>query len=162
MEVTILTAPAGCGLRPVKYAPKVHTISVDGNAPDAADAVERYTKKLVSAYHSQVYTWESATPSSCLLEKFERYVAQMEEARISGLKEDAVMQAYRAACMLGDAMFIETPTIFRQFVGSLSVVSKEITVEVCREILHETFIAGEMAPYDDFRRTVKTVLGVKL
>lgn len=86
----------------------------------------------------------------------------MESARISGLKEDAVMQAYRAACMLESAMFIETPTIFRRFVGSLSVVSREITVEVCQEILKETFTAGEVAPYDDFRRTVKTVLGVKL
>jgi len=86
MDVTVLLAPAGCGAKPVKFLPKKHVVFV----PDGVDAEEfmaRYTKRLVSQYHSKVYTWESVSSTPGLMAKFERYVASCEAVRISKLNE---------------------------------------------------------------------------
>lgn len=95
MDVTVLIAPAGSGFKPVKFLPKVHVVSVPDGV-DAEDYMARYTKRLVSQYHSRVYTWESVNSTPGLMEKFERYVTTCELMRIAKLTQPKKRIRYRA------------------------------------------------------------------
>lgn len=94
MDVTVLVAPAGCGTKPVKFLPKTHVVCVPDGV-DAEDFMARYTKRLVSQYHSKVYTWESVSSTPGLMAKFERYVASCEAVRIAKLNMVGKRVRYR-------------------------------------------------------------------
>ena len=152
MDVTVLVAPAGCGSKPVKFLPKTHVVCIPEGV-DAEDFMERYTERLVSQYHSKVYTWESVNPSSDLMAKFERYVASCEIERLSRRKNTAINNAYSALSRIYNNVY-RINVVFDEFVGALRPVIPGMNGSVGKWVLENSYKDGVVCTMPDFIKIV--------
>lgn len=152
MDVTILVAPAGNGIKPVKFRPTTHVVSApnDGNAEDFLD---RYTEKLKSQYYSEVYIWESIKPTPDLMGKFERYVAACEEKRLVTMRDDAIKAAYNIAAKIYDD-FYRIGTAYLEFAGALRQVIPGFPVGDSRRVILEVYEDGTIVDFPEFVKAI--------